>query len=146
MKLKKKRQNWLRENSKKLSRMTVAKLQQTVDLKASSNMLLIPQYWSFRREYSQDKRGKEKLAWKLRDFIKRDGTMKIRQSSRETENRDKKRVRLKFRTHDNISRDGKARDETRPLDCKVFDPEWREYFRELDTRKWTFVSLPKWIF
>ncbi|GFY45070.1 hypothetical protein TNIN_420791 [Trichonephila inaurata madagascariensis] len=49
----------------KLSRITVAKLQQKVDLKASSNIVLIPQYWSFRREYSQDKRGREKLAGKL---------------------------------------------------------------------------------
>ncbi|GFS54459.1 uncharacterized protein TNIN_289761 [Trichonephila inaurata madagascariensis] len=41
---------------KKLSRMSVAKLQQKVNLKASSNILLIPQHWSFRCEYSQDKR------------------------------------------------------------------------------------------
>ncbi|GFU95616.1 hypothetical protein TNCV_3332821 [Trichonephila clavipes] len=47
---------------KKLSRMTVAKLQQTVDLKASSNTVLIPQHWSFRCEYLQDKSGIRKLA------------------------------------------------------------------------------------
>ncbi|GFW14395.1 uncharacterized protein TNCV_3328081 [Trichonephila clavipes] len=53
---------------KKLSRMTIAKLQQTVDLKASSKIVLTPQHWRFRREYSQDKSGIGKLAWKLTDF------------------------------------------------------------------------------
>ncbi|GFS84823.1 uncharacterized protein TNCV_2957121 [Trichonephila clavipes] len=42
---------------KNLSRMTVAELQQKVNLKASSNMVLIPQQWSFRGEYSQNKSG-----------------------------------------------------------------------------------------
>ncbi|GFW02632.1 uncharacterized protein TNCV_2456461 [Trichonephila clavipes] len=108
---------------KKLSRMTVAKLQQTVDLKASSNMVLIPQHWSLRREYSQDKSGMRKLAWKLTDFIKRDGTVKIRRSSRENRMM-RKRVRLKLRKHGNIYRDGKVRGETRPLDLKIVDPAW----------------------
>ncbi|GFY43378.1 uncharacterized protein TNIN_93381 [Trichonephila inaurata madagascariensis] len=99
---------------KKLSRMTVAKLQQTVGLKASSNMVFIPQNWSFRRECSQDKSRIGKLAWKLMDFIKRDGTIKIRRSSRERENcKTRKRVRLKLKTH-NISWDGKVRGETQP--------------------------------
>ncbi|GFW09067.1 uncharacterized protein TNCV_3081591 [Trichonephila clavipes] len=40
---------------KNLSRRTVAELQQKVNLKASSNMVLIPQHWSFSGEYSQDK-------------------------------------------------------------------------------------------
>ncbi|GFX82384.1 hypothetical protein TNCV_2870651 [Trichonephila clavipes] len=48
---------------KKRSRITVAKLHQT------------------------DKSGKDKLMWKLTDFIKRYGTVKIRRSSRERENR-----------------------------------------------------------
>ncbi|GFW04639.1 hypothetical protein TNCV_3066571 [Trichonephila clavipes] len=43
---KRKRQN--------LSRMTVAELQQNVNLKASSNMVLMPQHWSFRGEYLQN--------------------------------------------------------------------------------------------
>ncbi|GFX62900.1 hypothetical protein TNCV_1099931 [Trichonephila clavipes] len=46
-------------------------------------MVLIPQHWSFRHEYSQDKSGIGKLAWKRTYFIKRDGTVKIRRSSRE---------------------------------------------------------------
>ncbi|GFW07343.1 uncharacterized protein TNCV_865151 [Trichonephila clavipes] len=54
---------------KNLSRMTVVELQQKVNLKASSNMVLIPQHWSFRGEYSQDKSEMGKLAWKLTDFI-----------------------------------------------------------------------------
>ncbi|GFT84140.1 uncharacterized protein TNCV_1149821 [Trichonephila clavipes] len=46
---------------KNLSRMTVTELQQ-VSLKASSNMLLIPQHWSFKGEYSQNKSEMGKLA------------------------------------------------------------------------------------
>ncbi|GFS59034.1 uncharacterized protein TNCV_69351 [Trichonephila clavipes] len=108
---------------KNLSRRTVAELQQKVNLKASSNIVLIPQHWSLRREYSQDKSGIGKLAWKLSDFIKRDGTVKIRRSSRENRST-RKRVRLKLRPQDNIYRDGKVRVETRPLDFKIVDPTW----------------------
>ncbi|GFW50347.1 uncharacterized protein TNCV_4697621 [Trichonephila clavipes] len=108
---------------KKLSRMTVAESQQKVNLKASSNVVLIPQRWSLRREYSQDKSGIGKLAWKLTDFIKRDGTVRIRRSSRENRST-RKRVRLKLRPQDNIYRDGKVRGETRHLDFKIVDPAW----------------------
>ncbi|GFV19270.1 uncharacterized protein TNCV_1475561 [Trichonephila clavipes] len=108
---------------KNLSRRTVAELQQKVNLKASSNIVLIPQHWSLRREYSQDKSGIGKLAWKLSDFIKRDGTVKIRRSSRENRST-RKRFRLKLRPQDNIYRDGKVRVETRPLDFKIVDPAW----------------------
>ncbi|GFY57146.1 hypothetical protein TNIN_425471 [Trichonephila inaurata madagascariensis] len=54
---------------KNLSRKTVAELQQKVNFKASSNILLIPLHRSVKRKYSQDKGGIEKLAWKLPDFI-----------------------------------------------------------------------------
>ncbi|GFS64958.1 transposon Ty3-I Gag-Pol polyprotein [Trichonephila clavipes] len=108
---------------KNLNRRTVAELQQKVNLKASSNMVLIPQHWSFRGEYSQDKSGIGKLAWKLSDFIKRDGTVNIRRSSRENRST-RKRVRLKLRPQDNIYRDGKVRVETRHLDFKIVDPTW----------------------
>ncbi|GFV29518.1 hypothetical protein TNCV_4489721 [Trichonephila clavipes] len=67
--------------------MTVPELQQKVNLKSSSNIttlltlptLLIPQHLSFKRKYSQDKRGIGKIAWKLPDFIKRVVIMKERQ-------------------------------------------------------------------
>ncbi|GFV62599.1 retrovirus-related Pol polyprotein from transposon opus [Trichonephila clavipes] len=108
---------------KNLNRRTVAELQQKVNLKASSNMVLIPQHWSFRGEYSQDKSGIGKLAWKLSDFIKRDGTVNIRRSSRENRST-RKRVRLKLRPQNNIYRDGKVRVETRHLDFKIVDPTW----------------------
>ncbi|GFX87536.1 uncharacterized protein TNCV_1330681 [Trichonephila clavipes] len=91
--------------------MTVAELQQKVNLKASSNMVLIPQHWSFRGEYSQDKSEMGKLACKLTDFIKRSGTVKIRRSSRENRMM-RERVQFKLRTHDNIYRDRKVRGET----------------------------------
>ncbi|GFX01211.1 hypothetical protein TNCV_4581771 [Trichonephila clavipes] len=54
---------------KKLSRITIAKLQQKVNFKASSNIVLAPQHWSFKRKYSQNKSGIRKLVWKLADFI-----------------------------------------------------------------------------
>ncbi|GFV16896.1 uncharacterized protein TNCV_4364961 [Trichonephila clavipes] len=40
---------------KNLCRITVVELQQKANLKASSNMVLIPQHWSFRGEYSHHK-------------------------------------------------------------------------------------------
>ncbi|GFW68207.1 uncharacterized protein TNCV_1880891 [Trichonephila clavipes] len=86
-------------------------------------MVHIPQHWSLRREYSQDKSGIGKLAWKLSDFIKRDGTVNIRRSSRENRST-RKRVRLKLRPQDNIYRDGKVRFEIRHLDFKIVDPTW----------------------
>ncbi|GFY78027.1 CCHC-type domain-containing protein [Trichonephila inaurata madagascariensis] len=73
---------------KELSRMSVTKLQQKVKLKASSNIVLVPQYWNFKREYSQDKRGIGKLAWELPGFIKRIGIGKVGQSLRERRSRD----------------------------------------------------------
>ncbi|GFY09779.1 uncharacterized protein TNCV_3697411 [Trichonephila clavipes] len=103
--------------------MTVTELQQKMNLKASSNMILIPQHWSFRGEYPQDKSEVGKLAWKLTDFIKRDGTVKIRRSSRENR-MIRQRFRFKLRTYDNIYRDGKVRGEIRPLDFKIVDPAW----------------------
>ncbi|GFU87466.1 uncharacterized protein TNCV_2446001 [Trichonephila clavipes] len=103
--------------------MTTAKLQQKVNLKASSNMVLIPQHWSFRGEYLQDKSEMGKFAWKLTNFIKRDGTVKIRRSLRENRST-RKRVRLQLRTHDNIYQDEKVRGKTRPLDFKIVDPAW----------------------
>ncbi|GFX86016.1 uncharacterized protein TNCV_2403121 [Trichonephila clavipes] len=86
-------------------------------------MVLIPQHRSLRREYSQDKSGIGKLAWKLTNFIKRDGTVRIRRSSRENRST-RKRVRLKLRPQDNTYRDGKVRGETRHLDFKIVHPAW----------------------
>ncbi|GFY40522.1 splicing factor 3B subunit [Trichonephila inaurata madagascariensis] len=83
---------------KELSRMSVT------SLKASNNIVIVPQYWSFKREYSQNKRGIGKLAWKLPGFIKRIGIGKVRQSLRDREDQEttkvkmRKRVRLKLKT------------------------------------------------
>ncbi|GFS71539.1 hypothetical protein TNCV_5052221 [Trichonephila clavipes] len=52
----------------KLSMTAVAELQQKVNLKTSSNIVLVPQHWSFRREYSQDKIGKENLLGNCRFY------------------------------------------------------------------------------
>ncbi|GFS63457.1 uncharacterized protein TNCV_4610531 [Trichonephila clavipes] len=115
--------NLPKRKRKNLSRGTVAELQQKAILKASSNVVLIPQHWNFRGEYSQDKSEMGKFVWKLTNFIKRDGTVKIGRSSREIRMM-MKRVRFKLRTHDNIYRDGKVRGETRTLDFKIVDPDW----------------------
>ncbi|GFY44817.1 hypothetical protein TNIN_374441 [Trichonephila inaurata madagascariensis] len=40
---------------KKLSRVTVAELQQKVNLKASRNIIIIPQHWCFNRKSSQNR-------------------------------------------------------------------------------------------
>ncbi|GFT37401.1 hypothetical protein TNCV_1211971 [Trichonephila clavipes] len=91
--------------------MSVTKLKGKVNLKASNNIVLVSQHWSFKHEYSQDKRGIGTLAWKQPDFIKRTGNGKGRKSLRAREDQEtrkfqmRKRVGLKLRTHDNISRD-----------------------------------------
>ncbi|GFX01505.1 hypothetical protein TNCV_1864781 [Trichonephila clavipes] len=96
---------------KELSGMSVTKLQQKVNLKASNKVVLVLQYWSFKHEYSQNKREIGKLAWKLLGFIKRIGIGKVQQSLQEREDQEtakvkmRKQVRLKLRTHDNISWD-----------------------------------------
>ncbi|GFY39304.1 hypothetical protein TNIN_194351 [Trichonephila inaurata madagascariensis] len=113
--------------------MSVTRLQRKVNLKASNNIIIVPQYWSFKREYSQSKRGIGKLAWKLPDFMKRIGIGKVRQSLRDREDQEttkvkmRKRVRLKLRTYNNISRDF--------LSDVLFLSGRRE-------RNWTFASSP----
>ncbi|GFQ83591.1 splicing factor 3B subunit 2 [Trichonephila clavata] len=73
---------------KKLSRKTVAELQQKVNLKASSNIILVP-IIGFK-----DKQGIEKPAWKLLDFIKRVSIMKMRQALQERD--DQKTMKAKM--------------------------------------------------
>ncbi|GFR11501.1 hypothetical protein TNCT_119031 [Trichonephila clavata] len=66
---------------KKLSRKTVAELQQKVNLKASSNIILVLHHWCFKgKQDKQDKQGIEKPAWKLLDVIKRVGIIKMGQA------------------------------------------------------------------
>ncbi|GFQ98013.1 hypothetical protein TNCT_155571 [Trichonephila clavata] len=77
---------------KKLSRKTVAKLQRKVNLKASSNIIFVLHRWSFKGE--QNRQGIEKSAWKLHDFIKRVGIMKMGQQLRERD--DQKTMKVKM--------------------------------------------------
>ncbi|GFR11394.1 uncharacterized protein TNCT_201833 [Trichonephila clavata] len=71
------------------------------NLKASSNVILVPHHSCFNRKNSLDKRGVEKHALELYDFIKRFGIMRRRQALRErtktTKAELRKRVRLKLR-------------------------------------------------
>ncbi|GFR05007.1 hypothetical protein TNCT_498982 [Trichonephila clavata] len=70
------------------------------NLKISSNVILVPHHSCFKRKNSQDKRGVERHALELLDFIKRFG-MRRRQALRErtktTKAKLRKRVRLKLR-------------------------------------------------
>ncbi|GFW76335.1 hypothetical protein TNCV_1581141 [Trichonephila clavipes] len=80
--------------------MTVARLQRKANLKASSNV--VPQYWNFKRKYSQDKGGMRKLAWELPDFINRIVILKGRQLLRKTENRKTTKVKVQKRVRLNL--------------------------------------------
>ncbi|GFQ75162.1 putative splicing factor 3b subunit 2 [Trichonephila clavata] len=77
---------------KKLSRKTVEELQQKVNLKASNNIILVLHHWCFKGK--QDKQGIEKRAWKLLDFFKRVGIMKMGQALRESD--DQKTMKSKM--------------------------------------------------
>ncbi|GFQ66396.1 splicing factor 3B subunit 2 [Trichonephila clavata] len=72
---------------KKLSRKTVAELQQKVNLKASSNIILVLHHWCFKGK-------QDKPAWKLLDVIKRVGIMKMGQALRERD--DQKTMKAKM--------------------------------------------------
>ncbi|GFQ81772.1 hypothetical protein TNCT_632481 [Trichonephila clavata] len=74
---------------KKLSRKTVAELQQKVNLKASSNIILVLHHWCFK-----DKQGIGKPAWKLHDCIKQIGIRKMEQALRERD--DQKTMKAKM--------------------------------------------------
>ncbi|GFS58024.1 hypothetical protein TNIN_220941 [Trichonephila inaurata madagascariensis] len=78
---------------KNSSRMTVAELQQKVNLKASSNIILIPQHRSFKRKYSQDKGRIENLLENCRILSNELVIMKARESLRERE--DQKTTKLR---------------------------------------------------
>ncbi|GFQ72777.1 hypothetical protein TNCT_246831 [Trichonephila clavata] len=72
---------------KKLRRKTVAELQQKVNLKASSNIILVLHHWCFKGK-------QDKPAWKLLDFIKRVGIMKMGQAL--LESNDQKTMKAKM--------------------------------------------------
>ncbi|GFQ89763.1 putative splicing factor 3b subunit 2 [Trichonephila clavata] len=104
---------------KKLSRKTVAELQQKVNLKASSNIILVFHHWCFKGK--QDKQGIEKPAWKLHDCIKKIGIMKMGQALRERDDQKTikakmwKKVRFKSRkSHIDYQKLGNSVSERRP--------------------------------
>jgi len=90
---------------KKLARFTVAELKQVVprpdlveahdvaspdpvlllNLKANSNSVAVPRHWSALRKFLQGKRGLERVAYKLPDFIAETGINKIRAELAEKE-------------------------------------------------------------
>ncbi|XP_015789977.1 splicing factor 3B subunit 2-like [Tetranychus urticae] len=90
---------------KQLTRMTVADLKQKVShpelvemhdvtardpilllhLKSTRNSVPVPRHWCYKRKYLQGKRGFDKPAFKLPDFIRKTGIMEIRQALQEKE-------------------------------------------------------------
>ncbi|GFR27137.1 splicing factor 3B subunit 2 [Trichonephila clavata] len=107
---------------KKLSRKTVAELKQKVNLRASSNIILVLHLWCFKGEQDkQDKQGIEKPAWKLHDCIKQVGSMKMGQALRERDDQKTmkakmwKRRRCKLRkSHTDYQKLGNSVSERRP--------------------------------
>merc|ERR1719270_3333175 len=104
---------------KKLNRLSVAELKQLVarpdvvemhdvtakdpnllvSLKATRNSVPVPRHWCFKRKYLQGKRGIEKAAFDLPDFIKKTGIMEMRAAlqEKETEKNMKSKMREKVR-------------------------------------------------
>merc|ERR1719436_2232509 len=92
---------------KKLNRLSVAELKQLVSrpdvvemhdvtakdpnllvsLKATRNSVPVPRHWCFKRKYLQGKRGIEKAAFDLPDFIKKTGIMEMREALQEKEDK-----------------------------------------------------------
>merc|ERR1712141_320760 len=90
---------------KKLNRLSVAELKQLVSRpdvvemhdvtakdpnllvspKATRNTVPVPRHWCFKRKYLQGKRGIEKAAFDLPDFIKKTGIMEMREALQEKE-------------------------------------------------------------
>ncbi|GFQ75840.1 hypothetical protein TNCT_313941 [Trichonephila clavata] len=66
------------------------------NLKISSNVILVPHHSCFKRKNSQDKRGVERHALELLDFIKRFGIMRRRQALRERTKTTKAELRKKL--------------------------------------------------
>ena len=70
-----------------------------VSLKATRNTVPVPRHWCFKRKYLQGKRGIEKAAFDLPDFIKKTGIMEMRAAlqEKETEKGMKSKMREKVR-------------------------------------------------
>ncbi|CAG8578877.1 4759_t:CDS:10 [Rhizophagus irregularis] len=103
---------------KKLARLSVAQLKQLVkrpevvewvdvtaadpkllvSLKAYRNTVPVPQHWSQKRKYLQGKRGIEKPAFDLPDFIKDTGIMEMREAVKEKEDA----AKLKQKTRERV--------------------------------------------
>ncbi|XP_055345832.1 splicing factor 3B subunit 2-like [Paramacrobiotus metropolitanus] len=104
-----------RRKLRKMNRMSVAELKQTVSrpdvvemhdvtssdpkllvwLKSVRNTVSVPRHWCFKRKYLQGKRGFEKPPFSLPEFIKRTGIMEMRQAVAEKE--DTKTLKAKMR-------------------------------------------------
>ncbi|GFR19808.1 splicing factor 3B subunit 2 [Trichonephila clavata] len=91
-KIEEERSTLFKRKLKKLSRKTVAELEQKVNCNTCDYILAF-HHWCFKDK--QDKQGIEKPSWKLLDFIKRVGIMKMGQALQERD--DQKTMKAKMR-------------------------------------------------
>lgn len=66
-----------------------------LNLKSTRNTVPVPRHWCYKRKYLQGKRGYEKPAFRLPDFIKRTGIMEMREALQEKE--DAKTLKAKMK-------------------------------------------------
>ncbi|ORZ35705.1 hypothetical protein BCR44DRAFT_1434025 [Catenaria anguillulae PL171] len=67
-----------------------------IDIKSTRNTIPVPQHWAQKRKYLQNKRGLEKSAFKLPDFILATGILEMRESL------DKDGTKLKQKTRERV--------------------------------------------
>lgn len=66
-----------------------------LNLKSTRNTVPVPRHWCYKRKYLQGKRGYEKPAFRLPDFIKRTGICEMREALQEKE--DAKTLKAKMK-------------------------------------------------
>ncbi|KAJ4459663.1 putative Splicing factor 3B subunit 2 [Paratrimastix pyriformis] len=75
-----------------------------VHLKSYRNTVPVPRHWSQKRKYLQGKRGLEKSAFKLPEFIEATGIAKIRDAVKEQEESKKLKAKARERMHPRMGR------------------------------------------
>lgn len=98
-----------------MTRMTISELKQKVNhpelvemhdvttkdpltlltLKSTRNTVPVPRHWCYKRKYLQGKRGYEKPAFRLPDFIQRTGIMEMREALQEKEDAKTMKAKMK---------------------------------------------------
>lgn len=125
-----------------------------VQLKSVRNSVPVPGHWSQKRKYLQGKRGQEKSAFKLPDFIEATGIGKIRQAQIEADADKKMKTKQRERMQPKMNRIDIDYQVTRallvrgrrpPADCVLYSssttrssgtsPRWYRRFTVISTTK-----------